>query len=178
MANAIDTQSALTMKWPYDLAHERGHAALLRAFARANGVKEGEEFTLDALARGMCSGGSWGEPYRWPGCDHPRFFKQGRRAALIVSEPYVTPDVDALRSYAADKGLVMQMPPNPKASFWCPPHTYFIVLTAPSFGRVSWLEAQLDYDGGEAARRCHGPLSRPRCGGYSEALRPRARGSP
>lgn len=129
-----------------DPTHWPRHRGLLREFAEDNDLRESGEFTLDALSRGLHSGGAWGERYRWPGCDHDHYFRRDRRAMAVVTQPYVTRDVDALRVYAAEKGLVMHMPPSPLASFWYPGATYFIVLTAPSFGRVRWIPAQLNFE--------------------------------
>lgn len=147
--NRLEWQADHAREWPakVDAWHD-GRDVLLDEFASLNGVKRATtEPTLDAIVRGLRSGGAWGRCYEWPGCDHPVFFKRDGRAAMAVTEPYATLDVDALRAYAAEHGLAFHTPPNPRASMWYPPHTYFIALTAPDFGPVRWHPHQLSYRG-------------------------------
>jgi hypothetical protein len=133
-------------------AQVRGWLGLLDEFAHDNRMMRSGEFSLDALARNMMHGGRWGEPYQWPGCDHPTYFKRDRRAVAVVAEPYNIGEVRALEAYARQQGLVLHAPPNIKASLWYPGFTYFVVITRPDFGKVRWLTDQLAFTvGGSVA---------------------------
>lgn len=149
MQNRLEMQRDLApfaMGQVLGTAHDNRWFALHAEFAGRNNLKPSAEFTLDALKRNLRSGGSWGRTYDYPGCDHPSFFKRHRRAALVVVEPYRPAEVEELKTYAADKGLVLHFPPNSQASFWFPGSTYFIAITRPDFGEVKWIPSQLSFD--------------------------------
>lgn len=127
-------------------AHNQRWTDLLADFAGLNQIKPSAEFTLDALKRNLRSGGSWGKTYQWPGCDHPSFYKRNQRAALTMAEPYNLWEVEVLRAYAVEKGLILHSPPNEFASFWYPGFTRCIAITREDFGPVKWLPEQIDFD--------------------------------
>lgn len=127
--------------------HDRAYFSLLDDWGALNGLRRSGEFTLHALSRGGRSGGQWGEAYTYPGCDHPSYFRRAGNAAAVVIEPYQSSDLELLRDYAKEHGLVASSPPNDRASFWFPPFTVFIALTAPGFGPVRWLPSQMTYVG-------------------------------
>jgi hypothetical protein len=152
--NSLIAQAAIAGGRPYSgEAHYKGWDKLLGRWAAFNGLKRSaREVKLDALKRGLRTGGAWGEYYNWPDegrelCDHPSAFRRDGVAAAIISEPYPTNDFHALLAYADKLGLVAHSPPNPKASFWFPGWTYLVVLTMPSFGEVRWLHDQITFAG-------------------------------
>jgi len=120
------------------------HRVLIEKFAAINGVKPGSEFDLEALRRGSPMALSH-HTIDWPGCDHPSFLKRGRRAAMMVSEPYDSYMVEKTRVEATRLGLVVHQPPNTRASLYWPGWTYFVVLTRPDFGEVKWLPEQVKF---------------------------------
>ena len=63
---------------------------------------------------------------------------------MIVSEPYHADELPALRAHVEARGLVLQHPPNPFASFHYPGHTVFAAITRPE-REVRWLDEQLAY---------------------------------
>ena len=50
-----------------------------------------------------------------------------------------------LLALCEDLGLMLHVPPNPKASFWYPGRANFWVVTGPDFGEVRWLDEQLTW---------------------------------
>lgn len=140
--------------------------ARLCAWATINNVTRGAEFTLDALSRSMRSGGSWGHPHSFPGSRHLAYFRRYGSAAAMVAEPYDERDVEALRAYAVERGLVVTSPAHKRASLYWPGECYFVVLTAPSFGQVHLLPEQLvdavvqPAPSPKTARKLSAPLAR------------------
>jgi len=122
--------------------HRREHDDLVDMFAGYNDLKPGRAFCLSAL---VGEGSIWGAPATWPGDDHTVYLRRYRRPAMVLAQPYETSDVERLKTWAAERGLIISMPPNPFASFWFPGWTYCVAITAPDFGEVKWLPAQLEF---------------------------------
>lgn len=121
---------------------------LLGEFAALNGIRytQAVEFTPTALAAGKGVGvGRHPEDLDWPARDHCSYFCRNRRPVAIVTEPYPSPELGKLHDVLRQRGLVLQTPPNPFASFWCPGATLFIVITRADFGPVNWLRDQLEH---------------------------------
>ncbi len=126
----------------------RTHDTLIGEFAALNGIaRTPRPFALSTLAAGGVSDAkdAWGAMYRFPAADHLTWFRNGAQAALVLSQPYAGSDVDRLHAYAAERGLALHMPPNPKASFWFPGWTLAIAITRPDFGPVRWLDDQVAF---------------------------------
>ena len=84
----------------------------------------------------------------WPGRDHESYFRRDRRRAAIVTEPYDSEGIrQAVLDYISPLGLVLHVPPEPRASLWYPGYTLFLVITKPDFGDIRWLPEQLEFDG-------------------------------
>ena len=74
--------------------------------------------------------------------DHTIAFTAGGRNVALVGQPYAcSANVDAFRTFAAQMKLAAHVPPNPRASFWNPGATLFLVLTLPGVD-VQWLPEQ------------------------------------
>lgn len=142
----LEIQHFNTGNYPMD---PRPYDKLLADFGWWQDMKVGRYFPLSDLLKREAprrrKAPSWGEHYDWPGSDHLAHFKRGRVPIAVLTQPYNTPDVDRLKLYAAANGLAVHMPPNPFASFWFPGWTYCVLLTAPDFGPVTWLEEQLEF---------------------------------
>jgi hypothetical protein len=112
-------------------------------FAAINGWRACRSlFPLSRLAK-PCSGRTL---LRWWPCDHALAFKEGRKAAAFVTQPY--PDQDPQQTIAevgrvADiHGLTLHLPPGGvHASIHYPGRTLFLVMTRPGVV-VRWLPEQ------------------------------------
>lgn len=139
-------------------ADDRGeHDNLAKELGHLNGMEVTEcDFPLSKLLPPPATKSgrrpAWGEYGKWPGFDHVVFFRRGRKRVAALSQPYDAPDVERLRAYAAEKGLLLHTPPNPFASFWYPGWTYCLLITGPDFGEVQWLSDQLNFT-------AHGPVT-------------------
>lgn len=115
----------------------------LERWAEINGFRRSDaEFGLGALVHGDKSSAKWGQPFQYPACRHPTYYRRGRRPVAIVVEPYDDGDVALLRALAGERGFAFHVPPNPQASLWCAPSTHFVVLTEMGFGPLRWLPFQ------------------------------------
>ena len=73
--------------------------------------------------------------------DHLHFFRdQSGRNAALVTQPYNDHLTEAA-ALAAEAGLALHVPPCPRASFWYPGQTYFLLFTAIGH-EVRWLPEQ------------------------------------
>ncbi len=140
----LETQHFNCGNYPMD---PRPYEKLLADFGLLQDMKPGRSFPLSALLResGTRAAPIWGEQYDWPGADHLAHFKRGRSPVAVLTQPYETVEVERLKLYAAARGLALHIPPNPFASFWFPGWTYCLLVTAPDFGPVSWLDEQLEF---------------------------------
>lgn len=82
------------------------------------------------------------------GFDHVWCFRRHRRPVAMLTEPYEPEThLDGIRARAESLGLLVHTPPNLYASFAFPGWTGCILITRPDFGRVLWLEDQLEFHG-------------------------------
>jgi len=137
-------------RWPY--GNLDAWFRLLDEWAELNGldrIRQG--FTLAHVARSTRNGRGGIENdaiFSRPERDHCSYFKCDERATALVSEPYQA-DIPRLRHALEQHGLVVHVPPNPRASFWYPGHTLFLVITR-SDTKIDWLPYQIDFKlGGE-----------------------------
>jgi hypothetical protein len=72
--------------------------------------------------------------------DHALFFRANGVNAAIIGQPYQD-YCDEARELAKNHGLALHIPPNPKASFHYPGHTFFLVFTRPDHA-IEWLPEQ------------------------------------
>lgn len=73
--------------------------------------------------------------------DHVIYFRAAGKNAAIVTQPYNNCRREA-NILAKKLGLALHIPPNPKASFHYPGHTFFFVFTLPNC-TVNWLPEQM-----------------------------------
>ena len=73
--------------------------------------------------------------------DHVIYFRAAGRNTAIVTQPYHSCHRE-IAALAEKLGLAWHVPPNPKASFHYPGHTFFFVLTSPDCV-VKWLPEQI-----------------------------------
>lgn len=73
--------------------------------------------------------------------DHCIGFRANGKNVAVLTQPYSHVDLDAVRRWAADRGLVLHVPPDPLASIHYPGETLFIVITQPGV-EVQWLPDQ------------------------------------
>jgi hypothetical protein len=117
-----------------------------KEFAALNGWRFTERgFSPETLARGGThSALNWG--YDLELFDHPVFFREiarPYRTAAIVGQPYGT-EPDEARAIAAKIGLALHVPPNARASWWCPGWGQFFCFTRPEISSVQFLPEQLE----------------------------------
>jgi hypothetical protein len=65
-----------------------------------------------------------------------------RRPVAVVAETYSAADFEDLRDLAAERGLAMHSPVDPRAGFWAPGLASLAVLTSKGFGPIRWLPHQ------------------------------------
>ncbi|MEQ1771829.1 MAG: hypothetical protein ABL879_18550, partial [Devosia sp.] len=152
--NALDVQRAkadAASAWPPRLARrvahdawDRGWLSLLDQWGHQNDMRRASGFSHAALARNGSRdrNDDWGDTLDWPAADHVTYFRRQGRAAAVVTEPYGNlGQLDDLRRFL-DSRLSVHLPPVKRASFYIPGVTFFVVLTAPDFGPIKWLDDQ------------------------------------
>jgi AAA domain-containing protein len=117
-------------------------------FAELNGWEiSPDPFTPDVIG---CEEAYWNPRGHSRWMDHPLYFKgclpgeKTARCIAIVGQPYGSLDAhrNELYAVAAKYGcLCWHVPPNPRASFWSPGKTLFVVMTLPDV-EVRWLPEQ------------------------------------
>ena len=144
------------------LADTCAHQAAMTAFAKLNGWRPSEvaSYGLSLLGRDRVSGRIRADNHDFPLLDHCIWFREGRRYAAVVGQPYLSAvDIAGERARLLDRGLVLHLPPDPFASFHYPGWTLFAVVTKPCVrvrflpeqdGRLKglwrdWLNASPDY---------------------------------
>jgi hypothetical protein len=129
-------------------ANARGariQADLARDWAGLNGwTSTRSRFSVKALADGGLARAATTESPSDRIFDHVSYFRDGRCAAAIVTQPYAV-DPDTLASWLSVHRLRLWAPPNPWASFHYPGRTLFLVLTCETVRAVRWLPEQLAY---------------------------------
>jgi hypothetical protein len=126
---------------PEDLRAERARSTEMRSlqaglaeeFGRLRGWRlDRVGFSLATLARNGVSGSQhWPEEHDHAFLDHLRFYRQGRRARAIVSQPYNgAVRRDAIMTWAARRGLRASFPSFP--SWWFPGETTLVVYEPAS----------------------------------------------
>ena len=123
-------------------AHAR--RAAMDAFAELNGWRPSEvaSYGLSLLGRGRMSGRICADNHDCDLLDHCVWFREGRRYAAVVGQPYLSAvDIAEARARLADRGLVLHLAPDPLASFHYPGWTLFVVVTKPGV-RVRFLPEQ------------------------------------
>lgn len=138
------------------VAHQETHRALLADWATLNGLKQGADFPVGTLARGGTHKRDedfWKLPRHWYGRRFPFCWKRNNVAEAITLEPYPHDDVLSFMAFASRNGLAIHLPPNPRASFWFPDRSLFVVVTRPDFGDVRWLPEQVNFEPTDAEDR-------------------------
>lgn len=126
-----------------DTRHRLEWQRQLDTWATLNGFRRTDaDFGLGALVPGAGRNAAWGMPYQWSGCDHASYYLFNRKPVAVTTETYSAADLEGLRDLAADHGLDMHSPVDPRASFWAPGLTMLAVITARDFGPVRWLPWQ------------------------------------
>lgn len=125
------------------------YAELKSDWMDINGFSKGSDFSTHSLARGKnFDGRDWSrwskEDLAWA-LDHQWYCKKGRKTACIVNEPYEFKWENG-RDATTDPNLAVHMPPNPKASFWNPGFTLFVVIMRLGDPAPQWLADQLDFE--------------------------------
>ena len=122
---------------------------LAMRLAKLNGwTRTRSDFSIEALARGGParfdhSARPWWQDHHL--FDHVRYFRRGRQAAAILTQPYSVIE-EGLGDWLASHRLRMWTPPNPWASFHYPGNTLCLVLTSLAVDEVRWLPEQLAFD--------------------------------
>lgn len=140
---------------PANRAWDDAYDAILNGFAALNALQVSRSgFTLRSLVDGVAHRlNTWSAHNdreaggHWPGADHLSYFKRDRAPVAIITEPYLPrSDFGKLEELVDRLGLIIQSPPNPKASFHFPGATSLFMITKPDFGLVTWLPPQLHWD--------------------------------
>jgi hypothetical protein len=107
-------------------------------FAAINGWHVSYLFPLRRLGKPR------GSAVQWP-CDHALAFKQGRRPAAFVTQPYghdAQKSIAEVRAVADNHGLTLHVPPGgAEWSIYFPGQALFLVMTKPGI-EVRWLPEQ------------------------------------
>jgi hypothetical protein len=121
---------------------EGKQAALNRAFGKINGWKLTKNFALCDIGRSRRTFASYREGWM----DHQIYYRDSaRRNIAIATQPYGNHPDDfraELDRCAEEFGLRWHVPPVPRASFWYPGWTLFIVMTLPGV-ELKWLPEQV-----------------------------------
>ncbi|KQU95202.1 hypothetical protein [Devosia sp. Root105] len=138
--------AAAPNRWPYTREKHR----LLSEFARTNEMQTTTRgFDLSTLAAppGPRPRSSKAGVPPVSGFDHVQYFRRYRLPVAILTEPYEPEEhLEDIREHAETLGLLVHTPPNLYASFHFPGWTGCILITRPDFGRVLWLDDQLDFE--------------------------------
>jgi hypothetical protein len=114
------------------------------AFAALNGWKRDERTAYDPEAIGrrnrryLDTSGYWSGPRFF---DHCINFRADGKNVAVVTQPYAYSHTDAAERWAAERGLAIHLPPDPRASIHYPGATFFIVFVAAG-EVVNWLPDQ------------------------------------
>ncbi|MGQ2903792.1 MAG: hypothetical protein ACT6RL_05025 [Neoaquamicrobium sediminum] len=85
------------------------------------------------------------EAGRWPAADNVGYFLNSDVEPIaITTEPSPSDELADLQTLTRLLRLTIHVPPNPRASLLHPGWRPFLVIARPSFGRVRWLQEQLD----------------------------------